>query len=329
MTPEDAKKIGGSDVAALVGLSPWATPLTVYARIVSGEGQPDSPALRRGRLLEPVVRAMYAEDEGVHLYGPLGLRTSVHDWARASLDDVGQRPGRGRHAVEYKTAKREEAGAWGEAGTDDVPDYYLTQVHWYCGLGLEVGAIEEAVAELAVLFLGVEDSPRVYRIRHDPDVYGWLLEAAERFWRDHVEPRRPPQPTNPAREVEAVRRLYKRDMEPLADFATLSPEDRATVLTYAEARRLAKEAERAAEDAEVRLKLALGWRAGVTGLPADSGLKRLAWTADKQGKVSWKDVAEALASETGVSRERLLSLVDAHRGEAGRTLRVTELKEER
>ncbi len=209
-----------------------------------------------------------------------------------------------------------------------MPDYYAAQCSWYMGTGLASGALEDTTADLAVLLLGVEETPRVYRVPHDAEVYAWLLDAAERFWRDFVVPRRPPPPSNPAREQDAVGRLYRAEREGLVDFAALSPEDKATVLRYAETRRLASAAEAEAKDAELRLKLAVGWRAGVDNLPPDSGLRRLKWTADKQGKTSWKDVAEALAKETGASRERVLSLASEHRGEAGRTLRVTEVKEE-
>lgn len=328
MTPEDAKKVGGSDAAALVGLSPWQTPLTVYARIVSGEGQPDSPALRRGRLLEPVVREMYRQDESVELLGPTNLRHPKLEWVRASLDDVGKRRGRGRHAVELKTSEAGKEYEWGPAGSGDVPAYYATQCAWYLGTGLLSGAIDEDVADVSVWFVGLENSPRVYHVTHDAEVYGWLLEAAERFWHNHVVPRRPPPPTNPAREAEAVRRLFKRDTEPLADFATLPHEDKAAVLRYAEARRAANVAEDAFKDAELRLKLALGWRAGVSNIPEDTGLRKLTWTAGEKGKTSWKDVAEALAQETGARRDLVLSLAEQHRGEAVRTLRVTEVKEE-
>ena len=37
------------------------------------------------------------------------------------------------------------------------------------------------------------------------------------------------------------------------------------------------------DDAELRLKLALGWRSGVEGLPADTGLRRLTWAASTTG----------------------------------------------
>lgn len=347
LTPEDSRKLGGSDIAALVGLSPWSTPLTVYVRVVAGDSGKDSPALKRGRLLEPVIRQLYADETGVELLGPndfscpglewrhdeqqrrhsASLRHPSKAFVRASLDDVGRRRGGGRHAVEYKSVWPTQMSGWGESGTDEVPDYYGTQVAWYLGTGLASGALEEDTADVAALFLGVEETPRVYHLKHDADVYGWLLEAAERFWTDHVVPQRPPPPTRPADEGEAVRRLYSREREPLASFDSLPAEERGAVLAYLDARREAKASNDLLESAEVRLKLALGWRSGIDMLPVDSGVRRLTWKSEKEGRVGWKQAFDSLAKQSGLTREQLDALLSGHRGEAPRTLRVTEAKE--
>lgn len=329
LTEEEARMVGGSDVAGILGLSPWSTPLTVYARVKSGKWDAETtPAMRRGTLMEPVVRAMYKADTNSELLGPHSLRHPRLTYGRASLDDVAKRAGT-RRVVEFKTDGRAGAGEWGDVGTDEIPERYLCQTHWYLGTALEVGVVDSPEADVAVLLLGVDDSPRVYTVRHDADVYGWLLEQVARFWTNHVVPSKPPAPTLPAREAEAVRRLFPSQHEPLVPFHELSPDDRAAVLAYAEARRAEKAGKDAAEAAELRLKLAVGWRAGVDGLPPDSGLKRVAWTSDARGKVSWKAAYDELARETGASPQVVQSLTEKHRGEPGRTLRATETKEER
>ena len=270
--------------------------------------------------MEDVVRRMYADDTGAELLGPVKMRHPRYEFGRANLDDVVRHRGGGRRVLEIKTDGRDRAHHWGEPGTDLVPDYYAVQVAYYLGAGLECGAIEEDTADVAVLLLGVDDSPRVYHVKHQPEVYEWLLEAAHRFWVDHVLADKPPEPTAPAREVEAVRRLYAKEREPLTDFSALPPEDRAAVLAWAEARARAKEASSELEGAELRLKLALGWRAGVEGLPVDTGLRRLTWQSDKQGKVSWKEAFEALKKETGATTESVARILDAARGEPSRTI---------
>lgn len=326
--PRDPYTLGGSDVAGILGLSPWATPLTIYTRIKTGQwDDTQTPAMRRGTLMEPVVRAMYAADTASSLLGPQSLAHPRLAYGRASLDDVAKRNGE-RRVLELKTDGRANSGEWGEVGTDQIPERYLLQTHYYLGTALEAGVVDSPEADVAVLLLGVDDSPRVYHVVHDEDVYGWILEQVQRFWRDHVEPSKPPPPTLPAREAVAVGRLFQREREPLVPFHDLAPEDRAAVLAYAEARRAADVAKETADAAELRLKLALGWRAGVEGLPPDSGLRRVTWMSADKGRVQWKAAFEALARETGAARELVQSVAEQHRGEAGRTLRVTEAKEE-
>jgi predicted phage-related endonuclease len=65
-TAEDAAKIGGSDLAAIMGLSQWSTPLAVYARVVSaleGRYRPDKADAyqSRGNIMERAVLEVYAE----------------------------------------------------------------------------------------------------------------------------------------------------------------------------------------------------------------------------------------------------------------------------
>ena len=53
--------IGGSDVAAIMGLSPWRTPYQVWADKVLGirEDISGKPAVEWGTILEPVVGEHY------------------------------------------------------------------------------------------------------------------------------------------------------------------------------------------------------------------------------------------------------------------------------
>lgn len=57
--------IGGSDAAAILGASPWATPLSVWAdKQGLTEDKPDTIAMRFGRDAEEIVARWFAEDTG-------------------------------------------------------------------------------------------------------------------------------------------------------------------------------------------------------------------------------------------------------------------------
>src|SRR5574343_314525 len=111
--------IGGSDVAAILGLSKFKTPLAVYQE-KRGElsPQPDNDAMRWGRYLEPVVRQAYDDATGYEVRVPTSmLRHPHHDFAVANIDGfVEDRTGR---IFDAKTART--ADGWGDAGSDQVP----------------------------------------------------------------------------------------------------------------------------------------------------------------------------------------------------------------
>lgn len=181
ITPEELRLIGGSDVSALVGLNPHKGPFDLYSRIVDGVVDPESKAMRRGTLMEPVIRAMVAEDFEVKLLGPEKHR--LDDWGRANLDDViaGESD---FEVAEFKSVSPFAAQDYGESGTDEVPEYHLVQVQMY----LWVKRVSRA--QLFAL-LGLDDLRR-YFIVGDSELQEALIDSCRRFWRDHIVPKKPP-----------------------------------------------------------------------------------------------------------------------------------------
>ena len=67
--------IGGTDAAAILGLSPWKKPIDIYAGKVNPGAQPelDKECLYWGSALEPIVRGRYAQRFGVEVTAPADL----------------------------------------------------------------------------------------------------------------------------------------------------------------------------------------------------------------------------------------------------------------
>lgn len=175
--------IGGSDAAAVLGLSKWKTPLQVYLD-KRGEAPeiPDNEAMLWGRALEPVIRQQYAERTGRAVLMPDGiLRHPAHSFMLANLDGMTE----DRRVVEIKTART--AQAWGEPGSDEVPQDYLLQVQHYMAVtGFEV-------ADIAVLIGGSDF--RLYEVPADRELQEMLIDAEDAFWRN-VEQGIPPEPVS-------------------------------------------------------------------------------------------------------------------------------------
>lgn len=173
--------IGGSDAPAIIGVSPWRSPLDVYLdKIGEAEEVEESPAMRWGTALEPLVRQAYADATGETVRVPALLVHPRHPWMIGHLDGLTDS---GR-VLECKTARTAEG--WGEPGTDEIPDAYLIQVQHY----LTVTAL--SVADVAVLIGGSDF--RLYEIPADGELQSALMDQEAAFWREHVEAGLAPDP---------------------------------------------------------------------------------------------------------------------------------------
>ena len=202
LTPEQLARrsqgLGGSDAAAVLGVSPWRTPLDVYLDKTGQAGPVEpTPAMEWGNRLEDAVADAAAERLGVRLrrrHKTLARRE--HPWMLAHLDrEVIGQPA----IVEIKTAGFRDDD-WGEEGTDQVPRAYVAQAAHYMAVR------DRGLVHLAVLFLA-DRRLCLYRIGRDPELEQVLVEAERRFWHDHVLARVPPEPATLA----DVRKRWPRD----------------------------------------------------------------------------------------------------------------------
>ena len=193
---ERRKGIGGSDVAPILGLSRWKTPLDVYLdKTGQAPAQAESEPMLWGTLLEPVILSEFARRTGFEVHKPTGmLRDEKRPWMLASLD--GWAPEL-EAIVEAKTAR--SADGWGDDGTDEIPAYYHTQVAHYM-------AVTGARIAFVPVLIGASDF-RTYQIERDDSFIADLVEAERAFWHDHVVPGIPPEPINAA----DAARLWQRD----------------------------------------------------------------------------------------------------------------------
>lgn len=118
-----AGRVGGSDIAAIVGLSPFpdGTRDHVFREKLGTWTRPVNEAMRRGIILEPWARLIYTERTG-HPAPPACVEMDGCPWAAASLDGLC-----GSRILELK------CGGWqlhSAALMGEVPDYYAAQVQW-------------------------------------------------------------------------------------------------------------------------------------------------------------------------------------------------------
>lgn len=251
--------VGGSDVAAIMGLSRWKGAYSLWAEktglMVPGDIS-DRPAVEWGNRLEPLVAEKYRDvhpDRTVRRVNAV-LRSIKRPWAQASLDYEVRDPELGWGVLEIKTAGLRSSREW----EDGVPVFYQTQVAHY------LSVTGRAFADVAVLIGGSDW--REYRIMRDEDDIRAVDSAVDRFWR-MVEERTPPEVGWTYSDSRAVFELSG----PHGDgYRSM---DERMVAEWREAKEAADEADKRLKEAANRLKAAIGDARGMEG---DSG--RVVWS---------------------------------------------------
>jgi putative phage-type endonuclease len=171
-------RLGGSEIAAVLGLSPYESRFSLWHRKKGLVGpQEMNPEMDWGRRLEPAVLAKYAETTDLtgSYIDPGGSFISVERPYQVANPDALLWPTNGRHllplkVIEVKTSPFGEG--WGK-GPEDVPVYYRAQCLWYLDV---FGA---PVADIPVLISGCDY--RVYQVRYDAAEIQIMRDAAVKF----------------------------------------------------------------------------------------------------------------------------------------------------
>lgn len=193
-----ATGIGGSEIAAVAGLSPWSGPHDVWEQKMGiAPYREDTEAMQWGRYLEPAIIALWRSRTGKKVrYANRHQRTLRHPERKLALatPDGLVDP---NAVLEVKTYGWRVANHWGAPGTDDIPEYYMAQVQW---------AMACAGKEHCILVANCERSVDEYRIDYMPDLFEALYEIAERFWQDYMVKLKPP----PADHTDRCRQFLQR-----------------------------------------------------------------------------------------------------------------------
>lgn len=254
--------IGASEIAAVCGLNPRRSALSVYLTKIGITEEPDEeerPWLEWGNRLEEPIAKKYLDEHPDWRVAHQQRHHARHDrpWMLATPDFEIDR-GDGQHLLEVKTTNAHLARLW----EDEVPEYYLVQCQWQ----MSVTGLDRC--DLAVLIGG--NDYRCFEVAHDADLAARLIEAGDEFWEGHVLARIPPEPDASDSAARALQRLYPRDERPVLAGGH-EAERWADALRTAKVTRDAYQAQ--VDEAENRLKALIGDAAGIEG----------SW-----GRVTWK-----------------------------------------
>lgn len=241
--------IGGSDVAAIMGLNDFRTPYQVWADKVLGvsEDISDVPAVHWGNMLEGLIGEEYQnlhQDRKVRRVN--GIATSIgRPWAQASLDFEVKDPELGWGVLEIKTAGINRSSDW----DDGVPVYYQTQVAHY------LSVTGRPFADVAVL-IGGRDY-REFRIMRDEEDIAAVNEAVDEFWHNNIEANTPPETS--ALDNHTVFDVNEPSDSEIVELETVPQE----LVAWREAKRRSDDAKADLDEATAALKAYIGSHAGI------------------------------------------------------------------
>ena len=202
--------IGSSDMPAILGISPWRSPVDVYLdKIGEKPATPVSDAMRVGLKLEPVIASEYEELTDTILNdGETFFRHPDHDWFITHPDRfVLDGNFKFRRLLELKSIGPYMAHQWGEPGTDEVPEYYIAELQHRLEIINTMFGIE--YADIAAFFRGPAET-KIYTVKYDPDLGQLMLDRAMKFWFEHVLKKDPPAMDGSPAATELLKRKFPR-----------------------------------------------------------------------------------------------------------------------
>lgn len=271
--------IGGSDTAAILGVSPWKSPFALYQEKTGEYLEVITPAkqkiFNRGKRWEPIVIEMLVdelEDRGHDVkiitrnqryidpdYGFLAAEIDLE----LMLD--------GHHVnAEMKTVHPFSAKDWGEQDTDEIPIYYTSQV-------AHGQMVTRRNRTIVAALIGADDL-RVHFVDRDEELIDIIRGKEIEFW-ERIQRRDPPEPTDP----EDIKRLYHIDSGAVIE----ADEELLELIAQASSK---KSELKAAETSYEVISTMIKARMGNAAVLLHNGQKLATWKNNKESvKTDWKE----------------------------------------
>ena len=247
------KGIGGSDAAAILGISPFRTARDLYydklGVVAVVDDDSNWVAMKMGHLLEDLVAEIFAHRTGFRIYQIKKMfRHPLHPYMLADVDYFVELPG-GRTAIlEIKTTNYNATGNWWRDGQEVVPPYYESQGRHY----MAVMNVDECY--FCCLYGNNEEETIIRHITRDMAYEEELVALESYFWNDYVLTRVPPPYTENGDLIVASSKRYTKLGDPADPIVELSGSLSAQIARYLALQKQKKTAEGGVKELEEEIK---------------------------------------------------------------------------
>lgn len=212
--------LGASEVAAVLGVSPFAGPLSVYESKINGSSLKDNEWMKFGRDVEGAIANLYATRTGRHVDDLGATSIAYHPdipWLGATLDRVTEETteapspagvgGTAPLELKHVGAVGARAGDW----ADDPPLHYQVQ------LQIQMACTDSLWGSLAGMFPGYD--LRYVDIVRDDEFLEAAFPVLDTFW-DRVKRKDPPPVDDQPGVLDVVKRLWQAETGEIVDLST-------------------------------------------------------------------------------------------------------------
>lgn len=283
--------LGGTDMAAILGLSKYGGPFSVWSRFW---GEPEDISdrwpIQRGKALETGILDLYQIKTGNRVTRVRKGRTLVcsedgREFLRGAPDAFANEVGT-KIVVDAKTMSPFVAARLAD---DEAPVEYWCQMQHYMGLSKTI------FADLAIL--STVDDVRVIRVPIDSKAIADMWDAAADFWHTYVVTGKEPPPDGSTQYSDAVRRSAKvgtKEPVQLSPAAEYYVNEFQRIDLEIDALSIAKK--KCAQFVQAELRDMGGAQRGM------AGANRVYWTVvEKKDRVQWEPLAKQLLAMVPLS----------------------------
>lgn len=182
--------IGGSDAAAVLGISPFRTGVDLYYDKLGQSVEDDEQnwvAKEMGTVLEDLVARIFAKKTGLKVSPmPVMFQHGEHPWMLADVDRLVTMPDGSTAILECKTTNYNARDKWEYDGKPIVPLYYEAQGRHY------MAVMDLDRVYFCCLYGNSEDDVIIRSIDRDLNYEAELIALEENFWTNHVQAKAPP-----------------------------------------------------------------------------------------------------------------------------------------
>lgn len=183
--------IGGSDVAAIMGVSPFRTARDIYydKRNIAAVEPDDSNwvALEVGHLLEDLVARIFQKKTGFRVYQIKKMfYHPIHQFMLADVDYFVELSDGTTAILEIKTTNYNAKDNWWMGEHEIVPEYYELQGRHY----MAVMDVDQVF--FCCLYGNTEDEVIIRHVRRDTAIEAEMIYLEQEFWMEHIQKKVPP-----------------------------------------------------------------------------------------------------------------------------------------